>query len=80
MLCFVNARTASATISHDDEQLHVTCSFGVAWFHGDESTVENLLNLADVALYRAKRNGRDRVEYDFSESQLYLEAHTSVVQ
>ena len=42
------------------ERLHVTASFGVAEFNG-RSGLEELLATADVALYRAKRAGKDRV-------------------
>lgn len=39
----------------------ITCSFGIAEFqHGD--TAESFVRRADVALYRAKKNGRNRVE------------------
>ncbi len=40
--------------------LEETCSAGVAVWDGKESAAE-LLSRADVALYRAKRTGRDRV-------------------
>jgi two-component system, cell cycle response regulator len=41
----------------------VTASMGVACFSSDRPvSVEELLRLADVALYRAKSNGRNRVE------------------
>jgi diguanylate cyclase (GGDEF)-like protein len=39
----------------------VTCSFGVAYYV-DGDTAETLLSRADEALYRAKINGRNRVE------------------
>ena len=43
-----------------DRQIAVTSSFGVAeWEPGD--TIDQLLRRADVALYEAKRSGRDRV-------------------
>src|SRR5215212_5764297 len=40
---------------------HITGSFGVAECPGDAQTSTDLLKAADVALYEAKRNGRDRV-------------------
>jgi diguanylate cyclase (GGDEF)-like protein len=44
----------------EDGQISVTSSFGVAeWEPGD--TVDQVLRRADVALYEAKRSGRDRV-------------------
>lgn len=43
--------------------VRVTVSMGVTCVRGDRNAnVETLLNEADVALYRAKDNGRDRVE------------------
>ena len=46
------------------DALRVTCSLGVAaWEGGLESlTIESLIELADAGLYRAKANGRNRVE------------------
>jgi diguanylate cyclase (GGDEF)-like protein len=41
--------------------LRVTASFGVAEYAGEKNT-EELVAAADDALYRAKRNGKDRVE------------------
>jgi diguanylate cyclase (GGDEF)-like protein len=41
--------------------LHVTASFGVAEFDFKENS-DALVNRADIALYKAKKNGRDRVE------------------
>jgi len=40
---------------------HKTASFGVATFEQNE-TAEELINRADEALYKAKENGRNRVE------------------
>ncbi len=42
--------------------LKVTCSFGVSEFKQND-TVKDLMRRADNALYRAKENGRNRVEY-----------------
>jgi len=50
-------------IEHDDLLLSITCSFGVAWFDGGIATTRDLVGLADAALYLAKQNGRNRVEY-----------------
>jgi diguanylate cyclase (GGDEF)-like protein len=40
----------------------VTCSFGVAAVAPDVSSPERLYEVADRALYMAKKNGRNRVE------------------
>src|SRR5215467_12322198 len=39
----------------------ITASFGVAECPGDAQTAADILKAADVALYEAKRNGRDQV-------------------
>jgi diguanylate cyclase (GGDEF)-like protein/PAS domain S-box-containing protein len=50
-------------ISHRLKALRkVTLSLGLAMFPDHGSTGESLLRAADRALYRAKQNGRDRVE------------------
>ena len=43
------------------EQFSITASFGVAAYAGRESTSQDILELADKALYAAKRSGRNRV-------------------
>ena len=42
-------------------QLSVTVSIGVAEFEDSSDTLANMLQRADEALYRAKREGRNRV-------------------
>jgi len=39
-----------------------TASFGVAALSADDKTIHDLVGAADAALYRAKKNGRNRVE------------------
>ena len=54
------AMAERTVVSVDGEQLHVTASFGAA-ASTPSSTVEQLIEAADDALYRAKRAGKDRV-------------------
>ncbi|MNP58520.1 putative diguanylate cyclase YcdT [compost metagenome] len=42
--------------------IHVTASLGLAAAEPSMKSVEELINLADGALYRAKEGGRNRVE------------------
>jgi len=43
------------------EKHHITVSIGVASFPEDSSDPIELVEMADSALYRAKRDGRNRV-------------------
>jgi diguanylate cyclase (GGDEF)-like protein len=45
---------------------HLTASIGLACFPQQGTEVEELLHIADSALYTAKREGRDRVEYAYT--------------
>ncbi|BAO82397.1 GGDEF domain protein [Serpentinimonas maccroryi] len=45
-----------------DRSLRVTASFGVAAFDARDISLSSMVARADTALYRAKRNGRNRVE------------------
>ncbi len=47
------------------EQLQVTCSFGVAEWHRGED-LDDGIKRADEAMYRAKQQGRDRVEIELA--------------
>jgi two-component system cell cycle response regulator len=50
--------------AHGMRPLAVTCSVGVALNEHELDTPEMILKRADVALYRAKREGRNRVVFD----------------
>ena len=60
---FVNLRAniASCNVQLKKEQKNFTVSIGVAFSRSDYR-LDELLELADEALYRAKENGRNRVE------------------
>lgn len=57
-------RNAVAALSFDDlaPGLRVTVSIGMAQLGGGDGGLRELVARADAALYRAKANGRDRVE------------------
>jgi diguanylate cyclase (GGDEF)-like protein len=52
---------AQTPIPTESDLIQITTSVGVAAIHLND-TVENALTRADIALYQAKANGRDRVE------------------
>ncbi len=39
----------------------LTCSFGVSSSKNDKSSLEKLINMADCALYQAKKEGKDKI-------------------
>jgi len=49
-------------IERDDEYIKVTVSAGIATYNGEEGLLADFLHAADQALYRAKQNGRNRIE------------------
>ncbi|MBU6442644.1 MAG: PleD family two-component system response regulator [Alphaproteobacteria bacterium] len=51
-------------VSRDPGRLNVTVSIGIAGSEGNNDSAEALLHRADQALYRAKREGRNRVIAD----------------
>lgn len=57
---------SSTSIRHGAFSIKTTLSAGISAFPNNGADVDTLLRLADEALYRAKANGRDRVEFDAS--------------
>jgi diguanylate cyclase (GGDEF)-like protein len=53
---------ADAPFEVDRHQLEVTASFGIVCSSQPHSSLEMLVDAADSALYRAKANGRNRIE------------------
>lgn len=53
----------------DGRALHVTPSIGIALFDGENDEFENLIMQADLAMYRAKEEGRNRVQFFFEQMQ-----------
>jgi two-component system cell cycle response regulator len=56
-----SVETTMFPISCPPQQLDVTVSIGMAGSEGSQDTAQALLHRADQALYRAKREGRNRV-------------------
>jgi diguanylate cyclase (GGDEF) domain len=52
-------------MEHNGKNFNITASLGVALIEGVVGDFESLINQADIALYHAKENGRNKVElYD----------------
>lgn len=51
--------TLSAPILYGEKGLHVSVSIGIAEFGGDCDSIEELLEHADVAMYKAKESGKN---------------------
>ncbi len=58
-----NLRLCCAGLEFESESgpLRITCSLGVSHWQSDD-TVDSLMKRADIALYQAKNNGRNRVQ------------------
>lgn len=65
-------RVLREPISIDGRLCRCNVSVGIAYEKGPEYDVDQLLLHADTALYRAKRNGKNRVEFFSNELQLEL--------
>jgi two-component system cell cycle response regulator len=51
-------------------QLNVTVSLGISFYHQSIQTGEKLIHHADTALYKAKQNGRNRVEINLQQGEI----------
>ncbi|MBC3882426.1 diguanylate cyclase [Undibacterium sp. LX40W] len=45
-----------------EHEIPITISIGITQIHAEDRSAENVFERADVALYRAKNSGRNRVE------------------
>ncbi len=63
-LSTIHASLCEPPFVFKDEQIRVTCSFGFAQFMPGMDSIDSLVDRADRALYVAKDNGRNRIEFD----------------
>jgi diguanylate cyclase (GGDEF)-like protein/PAS domain S-box-containing protein len=58
-------------ISFEGSELEITCSIGAAFYDGGDDTAEDLLAMADAAMYGAKNSGRNQLKlFDPSQWQV----------
>ena len=56
------AQSAALPVQLGEQELSVSCSVGCSCYPEDGTDAEELLKLADAAMYRAKESGRDNVQ------------------
>lgn len=64
----------------DERDYGVTVSVGITTTTDAQSRAEDLLRRADLAMYRAKDNGRNRVEYYAEELEVRAVAHVEATE
>ncbi len=57
----IRATVADEPFGDSSGEVRLTLSIGVATFDSRDGTPESIIAAADKALYRAKKNGRNRV-------------------
>ncbi len=57
----IRSAIEATTIYHEQNQISVTTSIGIAGLTSDITTVQQLVAVADAGLYEAKQTGRNRV-------------------
>lgn len=58
----IRSELVRTPLLHAGEQIALAVSVGVAAIHASDLTPEAVLTRSDIALYRAKRSGRNRIE------------------
>jgi diguanylate cyclase (GGDEF)-like protein len=61
-----------------DSLFHCTMSIGVNLFNGKNSSIDDLLRHADVAMYQAKDSGRNAIRFFDPQMQTLLDARTAI--
>jgi diguanylate cyclase (GGDEF)-like protein/PAS domain S-box-containing protein len=61
-----------------DDEYHGSTSIGISLFRGHETSVDELLKHADIAMYHAKSDGRNTLRFYDPDMQAELEARTTL--
>lgn len=70
--------TLSQPYQLDLYEYHSSSSIGATLFNEDRQTVEELLKQTDIAMYQAKKAGRNTVRFFDPQMQASIDAHTSL--
>ena len=65
-------------IELEGEMHHTTLSIGVTLFHGQQQSADELLKRGDLAMYRAKAEGRNALRFFDPEMQAVVEARVAL--
>ena len=68
------------TIQIGGNELHMTASIGIAVYDADIAVPEDLLAQADVALYRAKEEGRDQYRFHTQELDTQVREQVAIAE
>jgi len=71
-------RAVAAPIAVDGNQIHTSASVGIVPYRGDISDPEAMLSKADLALYRAKSDGRGRFRFHIRELDEQVRERVSI--
>ncbi len=50
-------------IQIDEHTIYITCSIGISTYPQDSQDIDSLLKYADVAMYKAKEDGRNKIQF-----------------
>lgn len=64
-------KVLSKAIQIDGHTFYITCSIGISSYPQDSTDTENLLKYADVAMYKAKDEGRNNIQFYSAEMTEY---------
>ena len=53
---------ANNCISYEEQDIYMTVSMGICTANNDHTSFEQIIKDADTAMYKAKTNGRNRIE------------------
>ncbi|EGV20467.1 sensor domain-containing protein [Thiocapsa marina] len=76
----IRESVAAQPLEIKGQEIRVTLSIGFATCHSDEGDPRDVLARADMALYRAKNGGRNRICYDGHDSGVYAVSMAVLVQ